>query len=93
MGAKDLEWRTGGTGGGAADGGRDLEAKFFTPSADDEIESELWWIAPLFNDGGEQLTAPVRLKGIRIERSRAEGYDPTIGITHEGRDGSSKFVM
>src|ERR1700738_3665828 len=33
-----------GTGGGAADGGRDLEAKFFTPSADDEIESESWWI-------------------------------------------------
>jgi hypothetical protein len=26
MGAKDLEWCTGGTGGGAADGGRDLEA-------------------------------------------------------------------
>jgi hypothetical protein len=26
MGAKDLEWRTGGSGDGAADGGRDLEA-------------------------------------------------------------------
>ncbi|WP_186157263.1 hypothetical protein [Burkholderia gladioli] len=33
MGAKDLEWRTGGTGGGAADGGRDLEAHFFEPDA------------------------------------------------------------
>ena len=38
MGAKDLEWRTGGTGGGAADGGRDLEARFYTPGADSEIE-------------------------------------------------------
>jgi hypothetical protein len=28
MGEKDLEWRTGGTAGGAADGGRDLEAIF-----------------------------------------------------------------
>jgi hypothetical protein len=26
--------------------------------------------AQLFNDGSEQLTVPVRLKGIRIERSR-----------------------
>lgn len=44
MGAKDLEWRTGGSGGGAADGGRDLEAHFYTPSADNEIEPQTWWI-------------------------------------------------
>ena len=29
--------------------------------------------APLFNDGSEQLTAPVRLKGVRVERSRRFG--------------------
>jgi len=29
--------------------------------------------APLFDDGSEQLTAPVRLKGVRIERSRQFG--------------------
>jgi hypothetical protein len=29
--------------------------------------------APLFDDGGEQLTAPVRLKGVRIECSRQIG--------------------
>src|SRR5260370_5693519 len=39
MGAKDLEWRTGGSGGGAPDGGRDLEATFYTPGSDKEIES------------------------------------------------------
>lgn len=44
MGAKDLEWRTGGTGGGAADGGRDLEAHFYAPVADGEIEAHKWWI-------------------------------------------------
>jgi len=44
MGAKDLEWRTGGTGGGAADGGRDLEATFYTPIADGELEAQKWWI-------------------------------------------------
>ncbi|MGY2804120.1 restriction endonuclease [Bradyrhizobium sp. USDA 4506] len=45
MGAKDLEWRTGGSSGGAADGGRDLEAHFYTPAAaDDSIEPQVWWI-------------------------------------------------
>jgi hypothetical protein len=29
--------------------------------------------AELFNDGSEQLTAPVRLKGVRVERSRQFG--------------------
>ncbi len=44
MGAKDLEWRTGGSGGGAADGGRDLEAHFYTPTADQEMEPQIWWV-------------------------------------------------
>lgn len=44
MGAKDLEWRVGGSGGGSADGGRDLEARFFSPSPDGEMEAERWWI-------------------------------------------------
>lgn len=44
MGAKDLEWRTGGSGGGAADGGRDLEARFFHPGKDGELSSQKWWI-------------------------------------------------
>lgn len=44
MGAKDLEWRTGGRGGGASDGGRDLEAHFYTPTADQEMEPQVWWV-------------------------------------------------
>ena len=44
MGAKDLEWRTGGTGGGAADGGRDLEARFYVPAVDGELDAQKWWI-------------------------------------------------
>ena len=44
MGARDLEWRTGGSGGGAPDGGRDLEAVFYTPSPDGEMEAQRWWI-------------------------------------------------
>jgi len=33
------------------------------------------------------LESEVRIKAI------AQGYDPTIGLMHEGRDGSSKFVF
>jgi hypothetical protein len=35
--------------------------------------------AQLFDDGGEPLTVPVRLKGIRIERSRQFG-DVYLGL-------------
>ncbi len=44
MGARDLEWRKGGSGGGAADGGRDLEATFYVPSPDGEMEAQRWWV-------------------------------------------------
>lgn len=44
MGARDLEWRTGGKGGGAADGGRDLEAFFYVPGPDGDMEPQRWWI-------------------------------------------------
>ena len=44
MGAKNLEWRLGGEGGGAADQGRDLEAYFYTPQPDGEIAPQKWWI-------------------------------------------------
>lgn len=44
LGARDLEWRTGGSGGGAADGGRDLEAWFYTPAPDGDMEGQRWWI-------------------------------------------------
>jgi CRISP-associated protein Cas1 len=33
------------------------------------------------------LESEIRIKAV------SEGYDPTIGILHEGRDGSSKFVF
>jgi hypothetical protein len=44
MGAHDLEWRIGGSGGGAADGGRDLELTFTIPTPDAEVINERWWI-------------------------------------------------
>jgi hypothetical protein len=44
MGAKDLEWRIGGKGTGAADQGRDLELAFFTPSPDGTLTKQVWWV-------------------------------------------------
>lgn len=44
MGLKDLEWRVGGTGGGAADGGRDLEANYYILGANGALEPQKWWI-------------------------------------------------
>ncbi len=44
MGAKNLEWRIGGTGGGAADQGRDLECFFYMSSPEGDLTSQTWWI-------------------------------------------------
>nr|WP_281064484.1 MULTISPECIES: restriction endonuclease [unclassified Rhizobium] len=44
MGAKDIEWRVGGKGGGAADGGRDLEARLFTSGDNGIMEPRRWWV-------------------------------------------------
>jgi hypothetical protein len=43
MGAQDIEWRVGGSGGGASDGGRDLEAKILVPSPDGDLSPKLYW--------------------------------------------------
>jgi CRISP-associated protein Cas1 len=37
-------------------------------------------------------TYTVLESGLRIKAS-ADGYHPTVGVMHEGRDGSSKFVF
>jgi CRISPR-associated protein Cas1 len=41
----------------------------------------------ILNNAYTVLESEVRIKAI------GDGYDPTIGIMHEGRDGSSKFVF
>lgn len=44
IGAKNIDWRVGGTGGGAADGGRDLECTFHIPEPSGDIASQRWWV-------------------------------------------------
>jgi CRISPR-associated protein Cas1 len=44
-------------------------------------------VNPILNYAYRTLESEVRIKAI------SEGYDPTIGIMHEGSDGSSKFIF
>jgi hypothetical protein len=44
MGFKNLEWRKGGEGVSATDGGRDLSGKYAKVEPDDSIIIENWWI-------------------------------------------------
>lgn len=44
LGARDLEWRRGGKGAGAADQGRDLQATFQVPTPEGEFRAQRWWI-------------------------------------------------
>lgn len=44
MGAKNLEWRIGGSGAGTSDSGRDLELDFFAASPDGSMSKQSWWI-------------------------------------------------
>lgn len=44
MGARDLQWRVGGAGAGAADQGRDLEATFYSSDPTGEVVRQQWWV-------------------------------------------------
>ncbi|PTH89055.1 hypothetical protein C9J60_09615 [Streptomyces sp. A244] len=44
MGGMDLDWRKGGSGDGAPDGGRDLEATFMHATPEGDVAQERWWI-------------------------------------------------
>lgn len=70
MGAKDLEWRSGGAGDGAADGGRDLTAKFYLPGADGEPEIQNWWIECKGRKGTLDKTAVV--EAVNNSQSRTD---------------------
>ena len=79
MGAKDLEWRIGGTGGGASDGGRDLEAHFFGPDDDGEISEQKWWV----ECKGRQATVRPREVKEAVNNSLAhEGLDRIVIATN-----------
>ncbi|MGH1402865.1 MAG: restriction endonuclease [Alphaproteobacteria bacterium] len=59
MGAKNLEWRIGGSGGGTSDQGRDLECTFYMTSPEGELVNQKWWVDA---KGREKTVAPSDVK-------------------------------
>ena len=79
MGAKDLDYRSGGSGGGAADGGRDLEAVFYQPTPDGEVESQKWWLEAKGRTG---TVEPEAVKLAVINANERKGVDLLIVATN-----------
>lgn len=79
MGARDLEWRTGSHGTGAADGGRDLEASFYQPSPDGEMEAQRWWIEC---KGRGKTVEPEAVKNAVINASVKQGLASLVIVTN-----------
>ena len=79
LGGKGLEWRQGGTGGGAADGGRDLEAQFLVPGPDGEIGRQRWWVEV---KGRTTTVEPSAVKEAVLNASGRAGLDVLIVATN-----------
>ena len=79
MDPRELVWRTGGTGGGAPDGGRDLEATFYRPTPDGEIESEKWWVGAKGRTG---TVEPDAVKSAVINANEKRDLDLLVFATN-----------
>ncbi|MET8984653.1 restriction endonuclease [Nonomuraea wenchangensis] len=79
MGASDIVWRTGGTGGGAADGGRDLEVKFPRTTPDGDFELEKWWIE---SKGRTSTVEPDAVKSAILNASGHQDVDVLVIATN-----------
>ncbi|MDO7908949.1 restriction endonuclease [Pseudomonas sp. 22-AL-CL-001] len=79
MGAQNIEWRIGGTGGGAPDGGRDLEAQILVPSSDGDLSLRTFW----FECKGRKNTVPPEV--VRNAATHASAYshvDTLVVVTN-----------
>lgn len=79
MGAKDLEWRIGGTNSGTADQGRDLELSFYSSSPDGELEKQKWWIEA---KGRKKTVEPEPVKSAVQNVSGKRGIDVMVIATN-----------
>jgi hypothetical protein len=79
MGAKDLEWRIGGGGAGAADGGRDLELSFYVSSPDGDLIKQRWWIEA---KGREGTVEPVDVKAAVLNAAGRTEVDVVVVATN-----------
>ncbi len=79
MGAKDLDWRVGGLGGGAADQGRDLECSFYVSSPEGELIKQKWWIEA---KGRTKTVEPTEIKESVITASGKKDIDVLVIATN-----------
>lgn len=79
IGAKDLEWRIGGAGKGAADQGRDLQAKFHVPSPDGEIQTQKWWVEV---KGRERTLEKAAVQEALLNAQGGDGVDVLVVATN-----------
>lgn len=79
MGAKDMEWRVGGTGQGTADQGRDLELSFYASSPDGELVKQRWWVEAKGRSG---TVEPTEVKGAVLNVAGKTGIDVLVVATN-----------
>jgi len=79
MGAKDLEWRVGGKGSGAADQGRDLECSFYVSSPEGELIKQKWWVEA---KGRKKTVEPTEIKESVINASGKRDIDVLVIATN-----------
>jgi hypothetical protein len=79
MGAQDIEWRVGGVGGGAADGGRDIAAKILVPAEAGELAPQTWW----FECKGRKRTVESEAVKYAAQNALAYAYvDAVVVVTN-----------
>jgi hypothetical protein len=79
MGAKELEWRVGGSGSGTSDQGRDLELSFYTSSPDGDLVQQRWWVEA---KGRRGTVEPIAVKNAVVNAVGRTDVDVVVVATN-----------
>lgn len=79
MGAKELEWRIGGSGSGTSDQGRDLELSFYVSTPDGDLVKQRWWVE---TKGRAGTVEPFEVKSAVINAAGKTDIDVVVIATN-----------
>lgn len=79
MGAKELEWRIGGSGSGTSDQGRDLELSFYVSTPDGDLVKQRWWVEAKGRTG---TVEPFEVKNAVINAAGKTAIDVLVIATN-----------
>ena len=79
MGAKDIEWRIGGSGAGTADQGRDIECSFYSSLPDGELVKQKWWVDA---KGRSKTVSPTDVKETVLNATAYDDVDVLLIVTN-----------